>query len=108
MRVRIRALPVDSGRADVHRLAHPASGLAERVGDMVAFFVHAYVVEGGTSAVFTTVGVRVSRLMEVNFNGSPESKRLVIQPTSYMGPGIIIDEDAPSTYGQLGRIELVR
>ena len=84
------------------------NALAERVGDIIAFFVHEEVVDNGTGTTFTTTSLRFARVMEVDLHGAPDKKRLVVQPTSYMGPGIIVDDDAPSTHGQLGQVYLVK
>lgn len=85
-----------------------ASALAGRIGDVVGFFLHDAVKKNGSKSVFTIVGVRFGRVMQVDLQGSPNSKRLVIQPVAYTGPGVHTDPNAPPSDGQVGLITLVR
>jgi len=82
------------------------SVLDERLGDLIAFFVHQTVKKNGSGAVYEITGVRYGRILHVALTGSPANRSLVIQPVAYTGEGVIVDEKAPSTEGQIGRIVL--
>jgi hypothetical protein len=75
---------------------------------VVGFFLHSRVVDAGSNAVFTIVGIRFGRVMEVDLSGSPENKRLVLQPVVYSDDGVRVDPDAPGTGGLVGRVVLVQ
>ncbi len=81
--------------------------VAERVGDVVGYFVHDTVSGTGSNTVYRNVGVRFGRIMEIQLTGSMNNKRLVIQPTAYTGASVIVSESAPSSGGLAGRIRLV-
>jgi Flp pilus assembly protein TadG len=79
-----------------------------RVGDLIGFFLHTQLVDTGSNAIYTIVDLRFGRLMEVVLNGNPVDRRIVVQPETYTGPGVITDPDAPSTGGLLGRVLMVQ
>jgi hypothetical protein len=54
------------------------------------------------------VGIRYARIMAVTMTGSVHKRSIAVQPIPHIGPEVIIDEDAPSTNGQLGAIMLVQ
>jgi hypothetical protein len=79
-----------------------------RVGDVIGFFRHDIISESGSNAVYRLVDMRFGRVMCVDFQSSPDNKRLVIQPLAYTGPGVGVRACASSTHGQVGRLRLVR
>jgi len=82
--------------------------LDARIGDVVGFFIHNDSYDNGSNADFVITGVRFGRVMDVKITGNPNQRSLVLQPVAYTDDYIIIDESAPSTGGQMGRIVLVR
>jgi hypothetical protein len=85
------------------------STLEVKVGDVVGFFVHSGLpIYNGSNATYEIVGVRYGRIMAVKLSGNPNDRGLYIQPVAYTSDTIIIDDDAPSTGGLIGRIILVR
>ncbi|MHC4234043.1 MAG: hypothetical protein ACYSUQ_02910, partial [Planctomycetota bacterium] len=88
--------------------ANTEEAVLTRLGDVVGFFLHDYVVLDGSNAIFRIVDIRFGRVMHVDLTGNPNTKRLVIQPVAYTGPGVIITEDAPSSEGMVGVVVLVR
>ena len=79
-----------------------------RVGDVIGFFLYSVVVDPGSNATYTIVGLRFGRLMEVHLTGVPEERRVRIQPAVYTDPGVRTDENAPSSGGLIGRVVLVK
>lgn len=77
-----------------------------RIGDVVAIPIHSAAVGSGANTKYTVVGVRFARIMAVELNGG--SKGLWIQPVSYMGLGLIMEQGVPSSEGVAGRVVLVR
>jgi len=78
------------------------------VGQVVGFFLHDNVVLSGSNATYTITQLRFGRVMDIRLTGPPHQRGLFIQPTSYVGSSVIIDEDAPSSDGLVGRIVLAR
>lgn len=85
-----------------------ASSIESRVGQIVGFFLHNAVVDGGSNTVYTITNMRFGRLMDVRLTDGPTQQGLWIQPVSYVGSDVIIDRSAPSSGGLLGRIVLAR
>lgn len=79
-----------------------------RVGDLIGFFVHSQLVQGGSNAVYTIVKLRFGRVMEVVLTGDPSQRRIVIQPSLYSDPGVRTDPNAGSSGGFVGQVYLVR
>ena len=84
------------------------SAIEVRVGDVIGFFLHSSLVDGGANAMYTMVDLRFGRIMEVHLTGSPDQRRLVVQPVVYTDPGVRTDDQAPSSEGLVGRLVLVR
>lgn len=84
------------------------STLSERVGDVVAFFLHDNVVLSGSNATYTITQIRYGRVMGVRLTGPPSDRGLYIQPVSYTGSEVRISPTAPSSGGLVGRIVLAR
>ena len=84
------------------------SAIEVRVGDVIGFFLHSSLVDGGSTATYTMAGLRFGRLMEVHLTGDPDQRRLVVQPVVYTDPGVRTDGQAPSSGGLIGRLVLVR
>lgn len=84
------------------------SVLDERIGDLIAFFIHRTVTWNGSGATYEITGVRYGRILHVSITGNPSQRSLVIQPVAYTGEGVVVDEEAPSTEGQIGRIVLTK
>ncbi len=83
--------------------------IESRLNTMVGFFVHSGVSDtSGANADYTIVKIVFGRLMEVNLPGSPDDRRIIVQPAVWTDPGVRTDPDAPSTGGLLGRLVLVR
>jgi len=79
-----------------------------RIGDVVGFFLHNDSYDNGSGATFVVTAIRFGRVMDVKLTGNPNDRSLVLQPVAYTDGYVIIDESAPSTGGQLGRIVLVK
>ncbi|HEY3245649.1 MAG TPA: TadG family pilus assembly protein [Phycisphaerae bacterium] len=79
-----------------------------RIGDVVGFFLHSGATLQGSNVIYTIVGMRFGRVMHIDLTGSPNNKRLVIQPVPFTGPGVETNPSAPSTNGQVGVFSLVR
>lgn len=88
--------------------ASQADVLADRIGDVIGFFVHDQLANPGSNAEYRNVGIRYGRVMDVVLTGSPSNRRVVVQPIAYSGSSISVSETAPSSGGQVGRIMLVR
>lgn len=84
------------------------SAVEERIGDIIAHFVHDDVTGNGANTQYNNIGIRAGRIMHIDLNGSPKNKALLIQPVAYYGKNIKVSANAPSTGGLLGRISLVR
>ena len=65
------------------------------VGDIIGFFLHSHVAGPGANSRYTVVGMQFGRMLEVNLQGSPDDKVVVIQPEIYLGDGVTTDPDAP-------------
>lgn len=82
--------------------------LEQRIGDVVGFFVHIDSYDSGSGTEFTISGIRFARIMDVRLTGNPHDRGLILQPVAYTNGYFIIEDDAPSSDGQLGKIVLVR
>ena len=82
------------------------SNLLPLIGQVIGFFVHDDAQPGGSNTLYRNVGIRFGRVMRVNLESTPAE--LVVMPAPYIGPGVVTDESAPSTNGQIGRVTLVR
>ena len=80
----------------------------DRIGDVVAFFLHASTAQQGSNAVYTISDIRFGRIMDVRLSGPPTGRGIWIQPVSYNGGGVIISDGAPSSNGLVGRLVLAR
>ncbi|MCH7813017.1 MAG: hypothetical protein IID40_03255, partial [Planctomycetes bacterium] len=76
------------------------------LGEVISFFLHSGATGQGAGATYEITGIRFARLMEVQLSGS--TKVIVFQPVAYTDSNIIVQENAPSTNGQVGRIMLVQ
>ena len=79
-----------------------------RVGDVIAFLLYDSVTGTGSNAMYNITSIRFGRVMYADLSGSKDEKRLVIQPVVYDGPGVWVEESAPSSNGQAGRLALVK
>ncbi len=82
--------------------------LSQKVGDVVGFFLHTNVILSGSNAIYTITELRFGRVMAIKLTGPPEGRGVFIQPTSYVGGGVRIDPEAPSSNGMVGRLVLAR
>ena len=80
--------------------------MEEKLGQVVGFFLHNNVVEGGSNAVFTVVDMRFGRVMDVDLTGN--DKAIMIQPVTHYGQGVLTSPNAPGTDKLIGALELVR
>jgi len=82
------------------------AALDQRIGDVVGFFVHDDAVKMGSNAVYRNVGLRFARIMKVDITSGPNGEGLVVQPVPYAGGSVVVNDGAPSTHRQLGRVLL--
>lgn len=82
--------------------------LSNIVGQVVGFFLHDNVILSGSNAIYTITQIRFGRVMDVRLTGNPNKRGLYIQPVSYSGSQIWIENDAPSSGGLVGRFVLAR
>jgi hypothetical protein len=79
-----------------------------RVGDVVGFFLHQGVSQGGTNAQYIICGIAFGRIMDVHLVGNVEKREIVVQPCEYTSGSIVVETAAPSTNGYVGRAVLVQ
>lgn len=82
--------------------------LIAKIGDLVGFFVHNGVSETGSNTEYTIVGMRFGRIVDVNLTGNPDNRTLTIQPVAYSDENVITNNNAPSSNGQVQRLQLVK
>lgn len=80
----------------------------ERIGDIVGFFVHDQVTDGGANCTYRVVGIRFGRLLHIDLTGNPDDKAIIIQPVIFNAPNILTNPNAAPSGGQVGRLSLVR
>ena len=79
-----------------------------RIGDVIGFFLYDVLSDDGANTVYRINGMRWGRVMAVHLTGAPNGRHIAIQPVTYSGDDIIIDEDAPSSGGLVGVLMLFR
>ncbi len=79
-----------------------------KVGDVIGFFLYDILDDNGSNAVYRITGMRWGRVVGVVLTGNPDTRHIAIQPVTYSGTDIIIDEDAPSSGGLVGVLMLFR
>lgn len=84
------------------------SSFADHIGELVAFFVHDSATGTGTNSIYTVSGIKFGWLVDVKIKGNSADRSVTIQPATYIGPGLIIDERAPSSGGVAGQLVLAR
>jgi hypothetical protein len=84
-----------------------AEVFSERIGDVVGIFLHDEITEYGGADEYENVGVRFGRIMESDLLGT-DNKLLVFQPIAYTGSDVIVCPGVPTTWGQIGRVVLVK
>jgi hypothetical protein len=84
------------------------TNVANRIGDVVAFFLHDQATGTGSNLDYRITRVRFGRVMGVKLTGPPSQQGLWIQPTTYVGSDVRIDPTAPSSGGLAGRLMIVR
>lgn len=82
--------------------------LSAKIGEVIGFFLHEGVTLSGANATYEISELRFARVMAVRLIGQPSLRGVYLQPVAYSGSDIIIDPQAPSTGGLLGRIILAR
>ena len=82
--------------------------ISEIIGTVVGFFLHDNVVLSGSNATYTITGIRFGRVMDIRLVGAPNQRGLFLQPVAYVGGGVTIDPQAPSSGGLVGRLVLAR
>lgn len=82
--------------------------LNSRKGEIVGFFLHDSASGSGSHVEYRNVGIRYGRIMDIQMGGGAAHSQLVVQPVAVDPTNLIMDEDAESTEGQLGRVLLVR
>ena len=81
------------------------SAVEARLGDVIGFFLYECLAGNGANAQYDIVGIAFGRILEVELSGN--DKRIVIQPETYTGTGVVTDASAaPSAVA--GRVMLVR
>jgi hypothetical protein len=93
-----------SGNSGLH--ASLENDLETRLGEVVGIFLHDASSGSGAGTTYQISGVRFVRIMAVNLGGRP--RYLKVQPAIYIGDGVILDPDAPSTGGLIGQVILAR
>ncbi len=103
----------DSGEAKTYTMTGTAGmkaslepDLEARLGQVVGFGIHTSATQSGANIIYTVVGIRYGRIMEVMLNG--KNKRIVIQPVFYSGSDVVTNPAAPSTDSYVSRIRLAR
>ena len=79
-----------------------------RKGDLVAFFLHDQVTDGGSNTVYRITDVCFGLVMDVNLTGESSTQGLWIQPAAYVGPAVVLSRNAPSSGGMAGQLMLAR
>ena len=77
-------------------------------GQVVGFFLHSNVDLSGANAQYTITDLRFGRVMDIRLTGNPNQRGFFVQPVTYVGAGVKIDPDAPSTGGMVGLLVLAR
>jgi hypothetical protein len=77
-------------------------------GQIVGFFLHNDVILSGANSIYFINDIRFGRMMDIRLYGAPDKRGLYIQPATYVGDNVEVDEDAPSSGGLVGRLVLVR
>ena len=80
--------------------------MEQKVGLAVGIFMHNAVTGSGSNTVFTVIGMRFVRVMDVDLNGN--DKAIMVQPVPYYGQGVQTSPNAPGTDKLIGTLELVR
>jgi len=80
--------------------------LEEKIGEIVGFLLHTNVQEEGSNAIYTIVGMRYGRVMDVRLTG--QNKTLVLQHVQYAGQDVVTDPGAPTTDLEACRLMLAR
>lgn len=93
-----------SGNTGLH--ASFESEIGNRIGEVIGIFLHEDSAGTGATTTYQITGIRFVRIMAVNLSGKPQY--FIVQPGIYAGDGVILDADAPSTGGLMGRIVLAR
>jgi hypothetical protein len=81
------------------------SSIVKRIGDIVAVPIHDQVTGSGANTTYRIVGVRFARLMSVSLKSG--TKYVWMQPTTYVGSGVLTHASAPSSGGTAGMCVLV-
>ncbi len=84
------------------------TNVADRIGDVVAFFLHDQATGTGDNLVYRITQVRFGRVMGVQLTGPDDQQGFWVQPVTYVGSDVRIDPTAPSSGGVAGRLVLVR
>lgn len=77
-------------------------------GRVIAFFVHDTVVDNGSNTVYTVIGMRWGRVMNVSLKTGATDKGFWVQPVSFTGPGVQIATYGVTTKGAAGQLVLAR
>lgn len=80
--------------------------MEQKVGQAVGIFLHNAVAGTGSNTVFTVIGMRFVRVMDMDLNGN--DKAIMVQPIPYYGQGVQTSPNAPGTDKLIGTLELVR
>lgn len=84
------------------------ASVVQRVGDVIAFFLHDGATGTGANLVYNVTTMRFGRLMDVRLNGNPNQQGIWVQPVVYQGGGVALGTAAGSSGGLVGSIVLAR
>jgi Flp pilus assembly protein TadG len=79
-----------------------------RIGDVVGYFIHQSVAQGGSNCVYVICAIRFGRIMGLHMTGALKNRSIIIQPAPYTSLSIVVDSGAPSANGYVGRAVLVQ
>jgi len=79
-----------------------------RIGDVVGFFIHDSVADGGSNCQYVISDIRFGRVMDIILTGNLHYRSIVIQPCGYTSMAIVVEVGAPSSNGYVGRAVLVQ
>lgn len=80
----------------------------ERIGDIIGFFLFSSLAGNGSNTTYTITGLRFGRVLDVELNGNPDNRMIVVQPATYASPEIATHGNAPGSGGLVGNLQLVR
>ena len=81
--------------------------LETKIGEVVSFLLYSTAVDVGSNTIYTIVGVRFGRVMEIKLTGNPADRGIFLQPVVAADPGVHTGPTGISSGGQIGRLVLM-